>query len=78
MIDAVKLPAGKTSRLAGSHANQISSVSSLQNSKPVPAKVVEYMAPKEAHTISEVKNGTKITFEVPIKKPKHTRNGRQD
>ena len=51
-----------------------SSVSSLQKMKPV----VDYMAPKEAHTINEVKNNTKITFEVPIKKPKHTRNGRQD
>lgn len=36
------------------------------------------MAPKEAHTIHELKNTAKFLFELPIKKPKHTRNAHQD
>jgi hypothetical protein len=36
------------------------------------------MVPKEAHTINELKNKTKILFELPIKKPRHTRNANQD
>ena len=55
------------------HLKQVPSNSTLEKAK---APAAEYMASKEAHTINDIKNSTKFTFEVPIKKPKHTRNGR--
>ena len=47
---------------------QTSSLSSLNIHTAAKPTKDEYMAPKEAHTIN-VKNNTKIVFELPIKKP---------